>query len=352
MNATENIVVSVIVPTFNRLERLQRTVAGIESTDFDHSTVEILIIDNSSTDGTKEWATERAHGGFTYIRKAPEGPSIARNRGLQEARGEFALIMDSDVELCKNWLRIAVDAMRSDPSLGCVGGKILYSHKPAYVNAYGGVLSPVGIAWDAHEGVPDENLAEPESCLWINCSAMLTRLDLARRAGCFDSSFFFGYEDSDYGWRVNLLGYKCSVLPNLKALHYIGSHVSPGNAGFTFEYSKNRLRSLLKNYSGLNLLWVIPSYLTFTCADIAVRPDKRAKARAVFWNIARLRETWKERRRVQRLRTVRDSDLAPLFASRWFPEVWLDGRRRRPDDHLDTTNTTAAERTSRPDFWT
>ena len=346
--------VSVIIPTYNRLENLKRTIDGICAQRIEPDQLEILVVDNSSTDGTQEWAEQEAPGldvRIRYFRKEPEGPAIARNLGIANATGEFALIMDSDVVLDPDWLPTALDAFFEDPATGIIGGKVLYSHCPERINAYGGEISRLGIAWDAHEGALDEEVDSAASVLWMNCSAMLVRTEVCRRLGSFDPTFFFGYEDSDFGWRVRMAGYRSRVLPSLKAYHFVGAEIIRGNPNFIFQYSKNRLRSMLKNYNLLNLAWILPLYLLYTCADVLVRKDKRPKAAAIAWNLRHLPDTWKARRAVQRLRTVPDRDILPLFTRRWFPPVRLDGMKRRPSDRSAPSTMPAQAKTEDRDFW-
>lgn len=325
--------ISVVIPTFNRLHDLTHTVESLRAQSLPAEDYEILIVDNSSTDGTEQWALEqRAAAGpvLRYFRKEPEGPGAARNLGIQEAMGQYVVVMDSDVTLAPDWLAEAARALDADETLGMVGGRVVFAHDPAHLNAYGGCLSRIGLAWDYLEGALVERASEPEWRLWINCSAMMARTTLLRTLGGFDSVYFYGYEDSDLGWRAAIAGYRTRVFPHLVAHHHVGTEIGASSDTIIFHYSKNRLRSLIKNWGMGRLVRYLPAYLVYAVVDAAVRRPRRAKVRALLWNVHRLGETLRLRRQVQALRRVTDRELLPRFEHAWFPPTRLDGRRRRP----------------------
>ena len=86
-------VVSVIIPTYNRLPLLQEAVASVLNQTF--SDFELLIIDDGSTDGTRNHF-DKSHPTMHYIYQEHSGVSAARNRGIAEAQGDFIAFLDSD----------------------------------------------------------------------------------------------------------------------------------------------------------------------------------------------------------------------------------------------------------------
>jgi len=327
--------VSIVIPTFNRLPDLRRTMEAIFQQSVPTTDLEVIVVDNSSTDGTQPWveslAGERGVD-VRYVRKVPEGPAAARNTGIQHARGEFILFVDSDVELERTWIATALDAMRANPRLGCLGGAVVYAYAPARLNAFGGEISPIGLAWDTAEGEPLSAAAAPRPCLWLNCSAMMTRTAILRDLGGFDPEYFYGYEDSDFGWRVNLAGYAVEVTPSLVVTHHVDPNTGASAPKIVFHYTKNRLRSVVKNY-GLSYLCTFGvAAFAVTLLDSLLRAPRMPKLQAVLWNISALPSTLRERGTIQNSRRITDRELAPLFARTWFPPTRLAGRRRRPSD--------------------
>lgn len=330
-----DVMVSIVIPTFNRLPDLRRTMDAIFQQSVPATEFEVIVVDNSSTDGTQAWVESLAatgHANVRYVRKIPEGPAAARNTGIRHARGEFVLFVDSDVVLQPNWIAIALKAMRANPGLGCLGGAVVYAHATARLNAYGGEISPIGLAWDTAEGEPLSAAAEPRTCLWLNCSAMFARTALLRDVGAFDPDYFYGYEDSDLGWRVNLAGYFVEVIPELVVTHHVDPNTGPSNPKIVFHYTKNRLRSVIKNYGLRSLFTLGTAAFAVTLVDSMLRAPHAPKLKAVIWNIAALPSTLRARRTIQKNRRLPDRKLAPLFAPTWFPPTRLAGQRRRPSD--------------------
>ena len=192
-------------------------------------------------------------------------------RRFDPESGQPAYWGDYDVDLPPEWVERALAHMARDASLAAVGGYILYAFDPTGVNAYGGDLGRMGLAWDACEGTQMQPDSQPADRIWINCSAMLARSEAIREAGGFDEAFFYGYEDSDLGWRLNVMGHRVAVFPDLQARHNVGEDSGRAHPGIVFHYCKNRLRSLLKNASGANLAVMLAGYAAYSVADLLAR---------------------------------------------------------------------------------
>lgn len=322
--------VTVIIPTFNRAADVQRALRHLF-----HQTVrdlQVIVVDNSSTDGTAEQIhvlMGEWNGRLRYVRKAPKGPASARNVGLAVATTPFVLFHDSDIELPPDWVERALARMIADPKLGAVGGYILYAFDDMRVNAFGGDMSRLGLAWDVDEGAALDPAQGQATRIWINCSAMLARTEVVRSAGGFDETFFYGYEDSDLGWRINLVGHGVTVFPELRARHHV--EVDPGTAHpeIVFHYCKNRLRMILKNASAASLTMILVGYCFYSLADLVWRRPRWAKLRALAWNLSTLGETLRLRREIQARRQQSDAMVFAHGDGRWFPPTPLGGRRRR-----------------------
>lgn len=322
--------VTAVIPTFNREADLRRNLEHLARQSV--PALQVVVVDNSSTDGTEAMVRSLmpAWGGrLRYVRREPNGPASARNTGLAATTTPFVLFLDSDIDLPPDWVERALGRMRADPSLGAAGGYILYAFNAAAVNAYGGDLGRMGLAWDVNEGGRIDPAQGPAPRIWINCSAMLARAAAVRGIGGFDEAFFYGYEDSDIGWRLNLAGHKVMVYPELRALHNVSEDAGAAHPTIVFHYCKNRLRSLLRNVSAARLATMLPAYAAYALVDLAARGPRVPKLQALAWNVGRLRETLALRRETQRSRAVTDAHVFSLGSGRWFPPTALGGRRRR-----------------------
>lgn len=84
--------VSVIIPTFNRIDMLAETIQSVRSQSY--ANTEIIVVDDGSKDGTRE--KFETHDGIIYLHQENAGPSAARNRGIRKASGEYLAFLDSD----------------------------------------------------------------------------------------------------------------------------------------------------------------------------------------------------------------------------------------------------------------
>lgn len=330
MTAQPEPAVTVVIPTFNRAAELMRAlqVLGAQEGGPPH----VVVVDNSSTDDTaaRVQAAMPAWGGrLRYLRKAPEGPAAARNAGLALATTPLVLYHDSDIELQPGWLQRAQAHMARNPALAAAGGYIVYAFDPQRVNAYGGDLGRFGLAWDVCEDTPLDPARGPADRIWINCSAMLARADAVRAAGGFDDTFFYGFEDADLGWRLNALGLRVAVFPDLVAHHKVEAAPGAAHPQIVFHYCKNRLRMILRNAQGWFGLGTLLGYLGYTGADLVLRGPRGAKLRALAWNLAHLGQTLALRKPLAAQRRVGDAAIFALGSRRWWPPTPLGGRRRR-----------------------
>ena len=85
--------VSIVLPTFNRLDVIGRAVASILMQS--HQDWELIVVDDGSTDGTRA-RIESLDPRIRYIEQSNQGVYVARNTGLRAARGRFVTFMDSD----------------------------------------------------------------------------------------------------------------------------------------------------------------------------------------------------------------------------------------------------------------
>src|SRR5437879_843479 len=103
-------VVTVVIPTRNRLPLLQESVANVRAQTF--TDWELIVVDDASEDGTWSWLSSLADSRIRVIRLARHSErSAARNRGLVEARGEFVLFLDDDDRLYPRALERLADAL-------------------------------------------------------------------------------------------------------------------------------------------------------------------------------------------------------------------------------------------------
>lgn len=108
---------SVIIPTYNRAGLVTQAVQSVLSQTLDDH--EIIVIDDGSTDGTRR-SLQPFRDAIRYFRQENRGLAAARNRGIEEARGEFLAFLDSDDRLEPRMLETVLDTFARYPAAGGV----------------------------------------------------------------------------------------------------------------------------------------------------------------------------------------------------------------------------------------
>lgn len=121
------IALSIVICTFNRAESLARTLRTLADQPSEAlGQAELLVVDNNSTDATREVvAGFRAGFPVRYLEEPRQGQAFARNLGVAEARGELVVFIDDDVRLHGDWLPAYLRAARDHPDACYFGGRIL-----------------------------------------------------------------------------------------------------------------------------------------------------------------------------------------------------------------------------------
>ncbi len=121
--------VTVIIPTFNRLRWISVCLDSIKAQTYSH--IETLVIDDGSTDGTVAWLRSQADYSFVRLHEQPKngGASIARNDGIRLAKGELIVFIDSDDALLPHHIETAVRVFAEHPNVGlfCCDSRVIDS---------------------------------------------------------------------------------------------------------------------------------------------------------------------------------------------------------------------------------
>jgi len=191
MTSTKIPLISIIVATYNRAYLVSQSIESVLNQTF--KGCEIIVVDDASTDNTRELLNEKYGDQIIYIgKKKNEGLSSARNTGIRASRGEYLAFLDDDDAWLPEKLELQMDLMKEKPLLGLVycgyyevnrDGKVISEIKPTkrgYIfddllcrNYIAGSASAVLVKREvfAKTGYFDENLSSCEDWdMWIRVS--------------------------------------------------------------------------------------------------------------------------------------------------------------------------------------
>jgi glycosyltransferase involved in cell wall biosynthesis len=205
--------VSVVIPTFNRLQQLTTAVESVLGQRY--SSFEVIVVDDGSEDGTGPHI-ERLIGNqsesaptLRYVFQPNQGSSAARNRGIAEAQGEWIAFLDSDDMWYPDKLECQVRAVESYESVcgACITDARLTNDSgletTSFREAGKSYTQEIGLAENAVE-----RLASTFDHFWV--TSLLVRTALAREIGGFDPNIQF-CEDHDFNFRLSRVTSFCYV---------------------------------------------------------------------------------------------------------------------------------------------
>lgn len=125
---SDKIILSIVIPTKNRANLLKKVLKSIERQSADQNAFEVIVIDNGSTDETKDVAKEYRGKikNYRYFYDARPGLHVGRNRGLVESRGYVIGYLDDDVVLFPNWINTILAAFEDESVMYVEGSVIPY----------------------------------------------------------------------------------------------------------------------------------------------------------------------------------------------------------------------------------
>ena len=229
--------VSIIIPTFNRKTELLRLLDSITRLDYPASRLEIVVVDDHSSDGTVEAVKENFPYVHTYRHDRERWVSAARNTGLSNSKGDFLLFIDDDNVMDPNCVRELISTFTDPdhPKVGLVGPLMFYLTRPDTVWCAGikrNMITSKTTFVGRDEVDRGQYRLVTESDDFPNCF-MASRQSI-EAAGPFDAhNFPINYEESDIARRIQRAGFKILCNPSAKVWHDIEPPLAGG--------SRNRL---------------------------------------------------------------------------------------------------------------
>jgi glycosyltransferase involved in cell wall biosynthesis len=223
-NATP--LVSVVVPTFNRRERLAALLDSLRRQTLAPARIELIVVDDASTDGTAEMleggAGDHEFSSFEIVRRTSSGgPAAARNVGWRQARAPLVAFIDDDCEASPAWLEQLV-AMAGEDEVALQGRTEPIPREADEVGPFSRTLSVTQLG----PMYPTCNMAYPRALL--------------ERLGGFDESYPApGGEDTDLALRAIELGARIEFAESARVFHAVNQYGPLGKLRWALHWSNS-----------------------------------------------------------------------------------------------------------------
>jgi len=321
-----NDLVSVTIVTYNSGRFIKRCLESVLEQKY--ANVEVVVIDNASTDGTVDILEPFADTCRIYYNEQNLGFAAAQNQAIALSQGEWVLTCNPDVLLMPNFIQALVEAAHVDPKVGTVCGKLLTIRasfdlpEKQLVDSTGIYFTPMLRHLDrGSQEVDNGHYLNFEYVFGATAAAALYRKtmidDISVQGEFFDPDFFVYREDADVAWRAQLMGWRCLYTPLARGYHV--RNVLPGNrralpAEINMHSVKNRFLMRIKN---MTPDLYRKNWLSITARDLVVLGACLVREHSSLKAFVYLAKNWRrvleKRREIMKRRRVKDE-----YISSWF----------------------------------
>lgn len=256
--------VAIVILNWNGRHFLERFLPSVAGTSYANH--EIVVADNGSTDDSVDFLIKN-YPGIKILRfDKNHGFAKGYNEALKNVTAEYYVLLNSDVEVEKNWLDPMVNLLESDVKIAACQPKLLaYSDKKhfEYAGAAGGWLDEYGYPFAkgrifdyCEEDHGQYDSAEP--IFWASGAALFIRSSVFHELKGFDEYFFAHQEEIDLCWRIQLAGYLVYSCPTSRVYHVGGGTLPKSNSKKTYLNFRNNMIMMYKNMPWSEKCWKIP----------------------------------------------------------------------------------------------
>ena len=259
--------IAVIIPNWNGKEVLRDCLDSLLLQSYPE--LEIVVVDNGSTDGSRELLSR----GYPEVRKLwlkkNTGFCNAVNLGIQKTSSPYVVLLNNDTVAEPDFIQELVNAMESEPDVFSASALLRQAHQPELVDDAGDFYCALGWAYARGKDRPCADYQQ-QTDIFASCGgAVIYRREVLERLKGFDTAFFAYLEDIDLGYRARLAGYRNIYVPSAVVDH-LGSAATGSryNSFKVFHAARNSIYLIRKNMPWgqqlINLPFLMAGYLIKT----------------------------------------------------------------------------------------
>ena len=256
--------VAVVILNWNGRNFLEKFLPSVIISEYEN--MNLVVADNASTDDSISFLQQHYPSVKIIRNPVNEGFAKGYNTALKQVKADYYVLLNSDVEVTKNWIGPIISLMEKDKKIAACQPKILSfgnKNKFEYAGAAGGWIDKYGYPFsrgrifdfcEEDKGQYDEEM----EIFWASGAAFFVRSSVFHESGGFDEDFFAHQEEIDLCWRMQRSGYKIVAVPSSVVYHVGGGTLPMGNSRKVYLNFRNNLLMLSKNLSFSEKIWKIP----------------------------------------------------------------------------------------------
>ena len=254
--------IAVVILNWNGKELLEKFLPSVIAYSKEAT---IYVADNASTDDSISFVIENFPEVNIIQNKINGGYAKGYNDALKHVNTDIFCLLNSDVEVTKDWLVPLSEVFKKHPETAIIQPKILdYKNqtKFEYAGAAGGFIDKLGYPYcrgRIFNTIENDRgqYNDIEEIFWASGACLFIRKSVFAELNGFDESFFAHMEEIDICWRARNIGYKITYVGTSTIYHVGGATLSNTSPKKTYLNFRNSLFTLVKNASGNIFLLVL-----------------------------------------------------------------------------------------------
>lgn len=250
-------IISIIIVTYSSRKHIDACINSITEQIYPESYVlEIIIVDNLSTDGTCDYIKEKFPSLKIIENEENNGYGNGNNLGVKNAEGEYLIILNPDTIVEKGWLENLIEPLTKDKKLITIPKILVYDG--SLINGCGLIIHFTGLGFTRGFKSEKNTFSEVEDVNGIFGCCFAIKKDEFNNLGGFDENIFLYEEDVDLSCRAHLNNFKIQYIPSAIVKHDYNLNVP---AEKIYHLEKGRYILLKKYMTAIDLMLLFPSLL-------------------------------------------------------------------------------------------
>lgn len=245
---------TIIIPNYNGIKYIGNCLESLKG-----EPARVLVIDNGSTDGSRELAQEKFPSVEVIALETNQGFCGAVNRGIAESKTTYVILLNNDTAAEPGFVRALEEPLQKDGRIFSGAAQMINMHQPHLIDDAGDYYCALGWAFAAGKDKERDSCRHRRDIFAACGGACIYRRETLSQIGLLDENHFAYLEDIDLGYRARIAGYRNLYIPEAVVRHAGSGFSGSRHNEFKVKLSaRNSVYLIYKNMPPLQILLNLP----------------------------------------------------------------------------------------------